>query len=97
MDDEAFYLEMLEAYLEEDKQAELNRLFEAQEWENYHILAHALKSTSLSIGASELSAHAKELELAGKNGEYDFILAHHQPVMEEYDTLLGKLRNALSS
>lgn len=46
----------------------IERLFEERSWKNYVIEVHALKSTSLSIGAAKLSELAKKLELAGKAG-----------------------------
>ncbi len=52
------------------------------------IEVHALKSTSLTIGAEPLSRAAKELELAGKGGDYDAIKAKHAALMEQYQTVL---------
>lgn len=52
---------------------------------------HALKSTSLTIGAEALSSQAKELELAGKRGDADFIREHHSALMHAYDELCGQL------
>ena len=48
------------------------------------INVHALKSTSKSIGATELAQMALECEMAGKNGEYDFIKEHHEALMQRY-------------
>jgi HPt (histidine-containing phosphotransfer) domain-containing protein len=39
----------------------------------FTIQVHALKSASASIGASEISLLASELESAGKKGQLDFI------------------------
>ena len=40
---------------------ELVAYFEAKDWKNYTIQAHGMKSSSLSIGAKELSELAKKL------------------------------------
>ena len=48
--------------------------FAKKDWSNYIIKVHALKSTSMTIGAVPLSELAKELELSGKAADYDPIL-----------------------
>ena len=92
MNDMDFYREMIGEYLKNDKRAVLEEFLSKEDWENYRISVHALKSTSLNIGAVELSQRAKELELAAKGGEIDFIRSHHQEVMEKY----AKLYDCLS-
>ena len=52
---------------------------------------HALKSTSLTIGAEALSAQAKELELAGKRGDIDLIHARHAALMRAYEELCAQI------
>ena len=69
----------------------LNNSYAEESWENYQVYIHALKSTSLTIGADELSGHAKELELAAKEADDSYIKAHHAEVMGEYGSLLAKL------
>ena len=95
MNDEAFYLEMIETYIQTDKRDVLKAEYEEQSWKNYQTYVHALKSTSLSIGAETLSEHAKALELAAKNSDFEYIHAHHKEVMEEYDELITRLLTAL--
>lgn len=68
---------------------------ESKDWDNYRILVHALKSTSLTIGAVALSEEAKALEMAAKDEDVDYILSHHQEVMEKYTGLLNVLRKVL--
>ena len=74
-----------------EKQAELISLYESANWEDYTVKVHALKSTSLTIGAEQLSAQAKELELAGKRGDQDFIREHHAALMLAYEELCGHI------
>lgn len=52
---------------------------------------HALKSTSLSIGTVELSEEAKELEMAAKANDMDYIRLHHGETMEKYKKLYDNL------
>ncbi len=73
------------------KQAELEKYYESEDWENYTIKVHALKSSAKLVGAMELSADAKELEFAGKEGDVSFIRSNHDRVMEEYREYLTSL------
>lgn len=95
MNDESFLLEVIETYVGEDKREELSKEYAAESWKNYQIYIHALKSTSLYIGAEELSEKAKALELAAKDGDYAYIHGHHDEVMGEYKELLGELQQGL--
>ena len=75
----------------EGKRGEIVSLYEAGNWADYAIKVHALKSTALTIGAEALSAQAKELELAGKRGDVEFIRANHAALLEAYDGLCGQI------
>ncbi|MBO5210265.1 MAG: response regulator [Lachnospiraceae bacterium] len=90
--DNDFYCEMLNSYIDGDKRTSLDECFEKQDWENYRIQIHALKSTSLSIGAVALSDAAKQLEEAAKAGNGDYITENHQTVMEQYSEILQKIK-----
>ena len=81
--DEDFYREMLRLFSTQgaEKRAEIAALYESANWTDYAIKVHALKSTSLTIGAEALSAQAKELERAGKRGDADFIREHHRALL----------------
>ena len=91
--DEDFFKDMLRMFQAQGggKRAEIQALFDAADWAEYAVKVHALKSTSLTIGAEALSAQAKELELAGKRGDGDFIQARHAALMNAYDELCGRL------
>lgn len=58
--------EMVQTFREESKLDEIEKFYLANDLKNYRILVHAVKSTALSIGASELSAQAKALGLRRK-------------------------------
>ena len=91
--DEDFYREMLRLFSDqgEEKRAEIAALYESANWADYAIKVHALKSTSLTIGAEALSAQAKELELAGKRGDVDFIRAHHHALLSAHEELCAQI------
>lgn len=94
MDDMGFYEDMLKEYLKSDKRIPMKQFYEEEDWENYRITVHALKSTSLTIGASELSEQAKGLELAVKGADMDYVRAHHTEVIEKYALLYDSLAEA---
>ena len=91
--EEGFYREMLRLFHAQsgEKQAELASLFESANWADYAVKVHALKSTSLTIGAEALSAQAKELEMAGKRGDGDYIRVHHPGLLRAYEELCAHI------
>ncbi len=94
-DSREFYLDMLSDYSSEPMDAELDGYIAAEDWENYHIQVHALKSTSKSIGATDLSEQARELEMAAKAGDAAYLKEHHAGCMEAYRDILGKVETLL--
>lgn len=94
-DNEQFYKEMLLAYLDNQKYDNIEDAYQREDWENYRILVHSLKSTSLSIGATHISDQAKALEMAAKESDIGYIREHHGSVMENYRKLLLDLNKIL--
>lgn len=84
--EEDFYLEMLRMFhgFGKEKREEIISLYEAENWEDYAVKVHALKSTALTIGAEELSERAKALERAGKEKDVDYIRKNHPELMRMY-------------
>ncbi|MCI8784518.1 MAG: response regulator [Dorea sp.] len=91
--DREFYLEMLQMFQSQsaDKKAEIISLYEAANWADYAVKVHALKSTSLTIGAERLSAFAKLLEYAGKRGDVEYIRRNHLNLMRMYDDVCDSI------
>lgn len=48
----------------------------------YRMEVHALKSTSASVGALQISEQAKQLEMAAAEGDMEFIATHHAALIE---------------
>ena len=83
--------------LKDAKKKELEREFADEDWQNYTIHIHALKSTAKTIGCMPLSEAARALEMAGrvlrsaeaseeeKADHLNFIRANHAAAMELYD------------
>ncbi|MDD6811543.1 MAG: response regulator [Lachnospiraceae bacterium] len=89
-----FYREMLALFCNsyEEHVTKITEAFQSEDWENYTVFVHGLKSTSLNIGGEQLSKAAKELEAAGKviressqaEREKVFVKEHHNDVMNLY-------------
>ena len=75
----------------------LQQYFEEENWKNYTIEAHALKSFSRQVGAMELSELAAFMEQAGNKNNTEFILAHHEEMLEKYQAYEPILEKYLDS
>ena len=82
---------MLTMYIEPERAQQIQDAFDASDVKNYQILVHALKSTSLSIGAEALSEQAKKLELAAKNNNVEEIQAGHADLMAAYQKVCKEI------
>ncbi|MBO4415574.1 MAG: response regulator [Lachnospiraceae bacterium] len=76
-------LKMFYEYIDSNK-AELDKYFYDEDFVNYTIKVHALKSSARIIGAEELSEKAYKLEMAGKAGDFDYIRNNNPAFMDEY-------------
>lgn len=61
------------------------------DFENYIVEVHALKTVAAIIGQKELSQMARDHEMAGKNGDYEYIVKHFDHLMAKYATVLAYL------
>ena len=86
-----FYKERIETYLENAKLDQLEAAYKDEDWENYAILIHGVKSSSLTIGAVRLSGEAKALEHAAKEGNAGYIKQNQVAFMEEYQKLIDDI------
>ena len=92
MDSKSFLTEMFTTFTDTKRAEKIQAAFDSADWKNYQILVHALKSTSLSIGAEILSEQAKSLEMAAKDNNLDEIHAGHGDLMAAYQ----KVREEIS-
>lgn len=103
--DEEMYREILEIYCEEFDEAVENfeRFMAEDNWKNYTVNIHALKSNSLNVGAAALSKRCLELEKAGKayqagdnpDAQIEFIRSNHSDVMEMYKEIVAQAKKFL--
>ena len=91
--DKEGFREIIGIYYKEGlkRSRQLEQLYGEQDWKNYVITVHALKSNSRGIGANELSELALQLEMAGKEERIEYIREHHKEMLEKYDLLLRLL------
>ena len=91
MNSKDFFVQMLTTFTDGKKAEKIQAVFESGDWKNYQILVHALKSTSLSIGAENLSEQAKHLELAAKENKVKEIQSNHAELMTTYKKVCGQI------
>lgn len=94
--DEELYEEMLKTYYEQGKEyaEKLPVLFENLDWRNYATITHAMKSTSLSIGATKFSEIAKQHEMAGKEENTSFIKENWNDFYDCFIKLLNTIEQS---
>ena len=97
--DPAFYESILREYAQSaaEKSQKLEQAFAEQDWKNYGIFVHALRSTSRFIGAGALSDAAAALEDAAGRGDAAAILAGHADMMGQYTALRTAISSALGA
>lgn len=75
---------------------ELGDLLESKDYKNYGIKVHSLKSTTLNIGAKDVSAEAKAQELAAHESDFAYIDANYDKLKTEFTELLGEIERVLA-
>ncbi|MBQ6815549.1 MAG: response regulator [Lachnospiraceae bacterium] len=95
--DKDSYIEVLQIYYGsgEGRINDFVRFLNEKDYKSYVIAVHGLKSSSASIGAMEFSERAKRHEFAGKEERYGFIHDDVDGLLEEYKSVLSKIRRAL--
>ena len=94
---EDVYEEILGSYVKvgHKKLPLIRELCRRETWKDYVTEVHALKSTSLSIGAEGLSEAAAELEKARKAGEYELIREKNEDLLMLYGEVLAACEGML--
>lgn len=104
-DSEDFYRDMIELYCKsyEVNCDKIEEAVDLEDWNNYIIYLHALKTTSLNVGGVMISEAAKKLEYASKeinkgiNVEENtlYIKEHNNEAMVLYKKTVEKFQNML--
>ena len=69
----------------------LRTLKEQKDYANYVIHIHGIKSQLMNIGYSLLAQDAKALEMAGKEGRFEYIEENTEAFVDSYEELLKQL------
>ncbi len=87
------YLSALQRYCKnyEKNRTNVETFYSKQDFENYQITVHALKSNSRMIGASKLGDLFEELEIAAKTEDAETISEKTRPALQEYGNLIQAL------
>lgn len=85
-DSEELFMIILQTYCEEfeERVQKLHDFYEQKDIDNYRIVAHSLKSTSLNIGAVALSEEARTHEFAARDKNWEPIAADIDKLLENY-------------
>ncbi len=104
---EELYMQILQMYRDmyHTNFFELQKFYDEDNWNDYTINIHALKSNSLNIGAKSLSKQCLQLELAGKRiraGEevessMAYIRENHSLAMEAYKEVVDAVSSYLET
>ncbi len=104
-DSEEMYREIVEVYCEiaEEMRSDLEKALNEEDWKNYTVNIHSLKSNSLNIGASSLSKMCLESEKAGKaiaagdeiETNIQKIRTNHSEIMKVYEQVLSEAKKNL--
>lgn len=97
--DTEFYMELLTMFGQDAvrKQQQINGFFRGEDYDNYRIMVHALKSTAKTIGADMLSEMAKHMEEAAQNKDNAYIREHHTQLMDKYSSVAQQIMEVLDN
>jgi HPt (histidine-containing phosphotransfer) domain-containing protein len=93
------YLQTLAIFHKEGVQKinEINKCLETDDYDLYTIYVHALKRSLASIGSSELSETARELEMAGKQSDSAFIRSNNVQFLMDFNSILSDIGKILAN
>ena len=93
LDDMKFYRQLLASYAGDfdERTKKLKEYYKNNDWKNYSIYIHSLKSSSKTIGATKLYDIAARLEKAAKNNDETTILAEHDRVISMYQKIVSAI------
>ena len=95
--DEKFYHSLLYEFARStpEKSKKLFEYLKAEDLKNYGVMVHAIKSTSKTIGAADLSDEALLLEKAAKNSDKDTIVNGHEAFLDKYKSVSDEIEKFL--
>ena len=91
------YIDVLKTYAENQETDKLNEYLEQKNAYEYRSCVHGVKSSSSSVGLSELAEQALALENAAGEEDWDFIHTNHDSFIDEYRVAVSAIKKALQS
>ena len=84
----SLYFELLSEFTEnsERKCAQIDSLYHDEDWNDYEVAVHAMKSNARTIGVNDAYELAKMLEEAAENGDTATIREHHEELINTVRT-----------
>jgi CheY-like chemotaxis protein/HPt (histidine-containing phosphotransfer) domain-containing protein len=91
------YLQTLAVYSDDvhEKASEIKHSFEEGDLASYTAFMHALKGASANIGAGVVAKAAESLEMAGQQGDWEFIREHNDKFLADLKALLLNIDEAV--
>ncbi|MCR5094628.1 MAG: response regulator [Lachnospiraceae bacterium] len=95
--DEDIYRMVVAEYIRssEEKERAIESYYRAEDWKNYSAVVHSLKSSSKTIGASQLSALAARVEAASDAGELDTVHGEHDEMMKQFKIVVSEAKSMI--
>lgn len=93
--DVEFYFDMFDEYCHCGREKRLAQCFADENWEDYVVEIHALKSGSRYLGFRLLGDVAESLEKAAKNGDAAFIRENHHKAYDELCAIIDFIDNEI--
>lgn len=76
------------------KLEEADLLYLNENWQDYEVTVHALKSNVRMIGAESSYKLSKNLEEAAENGNIGYIKSHHEKLLMMVRNVVGIIRSS---
>ena len=96
--DEKIYNETMQDFLNgiEEKKSELKKYKDQDDWANYAIYAHSIKSDARYLGFTDVAAKCLEHETAGKESNQHFIEKDYDEMLKIVNEMINVVKEYLS-
>lgn len=75
-----------------ERAGELEGFYQTEDWKNYAVKVHALKSSARLVGALQLGEQAQQQEDAAKKEDVPYLRECHQGMLENYKAYRSRLK-----
>jgi len=91
---EAFYIEMLNEFVENKLIDKIPEMFECKNWPEYTIQVHSLKGLARMLGLTTLGELAEMQQFAAQSGQEELIVDKHDLLMKTYKQMIEVIKKA---